>query len=78
MELTWAGTQQPTGLSWSGPSQDMELTWAGTQQLTGLSWAGPSLDMELPWTGTPAGLGTQEPCTLPSLQSTPSTPVAQS
>ena len=22
MELTWAGTQQPTGLSWAGPSQD--------------------------------------------------------
>ncbi len=63
MGLIWAGTQQHTWPSWSGPSQDMELTWAGTQQPTGLLWSGPSQDTELPWAGTLSGLDTQEPCT---------------
>ena len=51
MELTWAGTPpppQPTGLSCSGPSQDMGFPGQVPLQPMGLSWSGPSQDTELP------------------------------
>ena len=45
---------------------------------TGFWWVGSSKGMGLTWGRYPAGLSTQEPCTEPSLQSTPSPPVGQS
>jgi len=53
------------------------VPWAGSPAAHGALVVRPLPGYRATLAGTMAGLGTQEPCISPSLQSTPSSPVTQ-